>query len=127
MSYIYNSKGRRICSKCNSVLIKKNGDNLYKRICKLCIENELHEDKMRMKRQQHLCVDSHKECELKKSVGCCVCRDFRPMSGDGKYEGYLDGVGFVDYLKRHEHYCPKCKANCEAKENPESDDEEDEN
>ena len=58
---------------------------------------------------QH-CVTFHDQCENK--IPCCFCKDLRPRSQNGLYEGYIDTVGLVYDRKRHDFYCPTCKKNC---------------
>ncbi len=41
--------------------------------------------------------------------GICICRNQRPFSFNGLYDGYEDGVGDVKNKFRHTDYCPGCK------------------
>jgi hypothetical protein len=58
-----------------------------------------------------LCTDdcwrSHAMCQLGRK--CCICEDKRPHQLN--YVGYVDGIGMSQTLKRHQYYCPSCKAN----------------
>ena len=39
---------------------------------------------------------------------CCSCEDIRPISADGTYESYVDGVGYTNSAARDDGYCPVC-------------------
>lgn len=49
----------------------------------------------------HYCYPSN----LKK---CCSCEDLRPISEDGGYEAYIDGIGWTTTAARDDGYCPVC-------------------
>lgn len=42
-------------------------------------------------------------------IGCCACSDLRPLSPNGKYPMYRDGVGWVNEAERSSGYCPHCR------------------
>ncbi|CAF1435915.1 unnamed protein product, partial [Adineta steineri] len=48
-------------------------------------------------------------CNLWKTRQCCHCSDKRAHKGNGLYEKYVDGIGFVNGASRNEYYCPTCK------------------
>jgi hypothetical protein len=48
----------------------------------------------------------HSHCSLTTSL-CCVCSDRRV--GNGGFQRYVDGVGYVNDASREEFYCPGCK------------------
>jgi hypothetical protein len=48
-------------------------------------------------------------CDLTYTKDCCRCTDKRPISADGKYETYIDGIGRCRAVSREHGYCSPCK------------------
>ena len=119
------------CKYCQAHLYKSKHDDLVKLKCCKCIKNEkevrrkppeqkkleqmaINEAKVKKNRYgENSCRAFHDCCELRDSPGCCHCRDIRDYSHNGLYEGYQDGVGYVNNKLRHANYCPTCKMHCE--------------
>jgi hypothetical protein len=75
----------RMCEQCDTITNKKKG--VKTKICK----------------------KSHDKCE-NSCAKCCFCYDTRPYLEEGKYCGYIDGVGYVMNKNRWDFYCRACKA-----------------
>ncbi|KAK9477754.1 hypothetical protein V1514DRAFT_343410 [Lipomyces japonicus] len=55
------------------------------------------------------CVHAESSCQLTSTDCCCFCLDKRPISGHGRYDIYIDGLGVVNEGRRWEMYCGPCK------------------
>ena len=110
------------CSSCYCIINRHDNKHITIKKCAGCVQFDDLKRRREIieinKRNDYSCDDYSCEpfcdqCQLKQSSGCCHCRDKRAYTYNRLYEGYLDGVGVYFGVKRHEHYCPSCRENCE--------------